>query len=130
MEIVTLTGLNFPTVRKAIDLFIQGSWPAIQPAAWGRNTGDGRRLSAEQEAVVRRVAVGPHLLHWCNRKEERPLPQRRQFGTLFVEASAVHGCGKRLRSSGRKPVMYRFAVAEPLAQLIEIDGFSRRGMRP
>jgi transposase len=46
MEIVTLTGLSYPTVRKAIDLFAVGGWLAIKPAARGRNAGDGRLLSA------------------------------------------------------------------------------------
>jgi transposase len=55
MQIVALTGLSYPTVRKAVDLFEAGGWPAIKPAARGRSAGDGRRLSAEQEAVVRRT---------------------------------------------------------------------------
>lgn len=55
MQIVALTGLSYPTVRKAVDLFVQGGWAAIKPAARGRNAGDGRRLSAEQEAQVRRT---------------------------------------------------------------------------
>ena len=46
MQIVTLTGLSYPTVRKAIDLFEAGGWQALKPAARGRNAGDGRLLSA------------------------------------------------------------------------------------
>jgi hypothetical protein len=53
MEIVTLTGLIYPMVRKAIGLFVEGGWPAIKAAARSRNAGDGRLLSAEQEAAVR-----------------------------------------------------------------------------
>lgn len=55
MEIVALTGLSYPTVRKAIDLFSAGDWAALKPAARGREPGEGRRLSAEQEASVRRT---------------------------------------------------------------------------
>lgn len=35
LQIVTLTGLSYPTVRKAIDLFEAGGWPALKPAARG-----------------------------------------------------------------------------------------------
>ena len=42
-------------MRKAIDLFIEGGWSAIKPAARGRSAGDGRLLSIEQEAAVRRT---------------------------------------------------------------------------
>jgi len=55
MQIAALTGLSYPTVRKAVDLFVAGGWPAIKPAARGRSAGDGRLLSAEQEAFVRRT---------------------------------------------------------------------------
>jgi transposase len=55
MEIASLSGLSRPTVRKAINLFVAGGCPAIAPAARGRSAGDGRLLSAEQEASVRRT---------------------------------------------------------------------------
>jgi transposase len=32
MQIVTMTGLSYPTVRTAIDLFEAGGWSAIRPA--------------------------------------------------------------------------------------------------
>ncbi|MEX3612298.1 MAG: helix-turn-helix domain-containing protein, partial [Burkholderia sp.] len=54
MQVVALTGLSYPTVQ-TIDLFSEGGWPAIKPANWGRNVGDGRRLNAEQEGTVRRT---------------------------------------------------------------------------
>lgn len=53
LQIAALTGLSCPKVREAVDLF--DGWPAIRPAACGRNAGDGRLLSAEQEAAVRRT---------------------------------------------------------------------------
>ena len=59
MEIVTLTGLSYPTVRKTIDLFSEGGWPAIKPAARGRSADRTVRRAharrAEQEASVRRT---------------------------------------------------------------------------
>ncbi|CUA99143.1 IS630 family transposase [Thiomonas bhubaneswarensis] len=55
MQIVALTGLSYPTVRKAIDLFAAGGWAALKPAARGRSAGQGRLLKPEQEAFVRRT---------------------------------------------------------------------------
>ncbi len=37
MEIAALTGLSYPAVRKAIDLYVAGGWLAIKPAARGRS---------------------------------------------------------------------------------------------
>ena len=55
MQIVSLTGLSYPTVRKAVDLYEDGGWPALKPAARGRDPGDGRRLSRAQEESIRRT---------------------------------------------------------------------------
>ena len=32
MELVQMSGLSYPAVRKVLDLFEQGGWPAIKPA--------------------------------------------------------------------------------------------------
>ncbi len=69
MQIFALTGLSYPTVRKAVDLFKAGGWPAIKPAYRGRNAGDGRRLSADQEAAVRRTI-----------RDKRPEQLKMEFG--------------------------------------------------
>ncbi len=49
MEIVALTGLSWPSVRRALDRFEQGGEDALEPAARGKQTGDGRRLDPRQE---------------------------------------------------------------------------------
>ena len=36
MQIVEMTGLSYPAVRAAIDLFEAGGWSAIRPALHGR----------------------------------------------------------------------------------------------
>jgi hypothetical protein len=58
MQIVTMTGLSYPTVRSAIDRFEAGGWGAIRPAARGRAKGDGarERFEAEQQEHQAKVA--------------------------------------------------------------------------
>ena len=48
MQIVDMTGLSYPPVRAAIDLFEAGGWSAIRPArAW---TSQRRRSGAQSSA--------------------------------------------------------------------------------
>jgi transposase len=56
-KIVDMTGLSYPTVRHAIDLYQAGGWSAIRPTARGRTPGQGRVLSAEQEQHIQRVII-------------------------------------------------------------------------
>lgn len=53
MQIVDMSGLSYPTVRNTIDLFEQGGWAAIKPAARGRKVGVGRCLTTAQEQTIR-----------------------------------------------------------------------------
>lgn len=55
MELVQMSGLSYPAVRKALDLFTQGGWPAIKPASRGRSMGDARLLTPEQEAHIQKT---------------------------------------------------------------------------
>jgi transposase len=55
MEIAELTGLTWPTVRTAIDLYENGGWKALKYRQVGRRKGQGRTLDAQQEARVRRM---------------------------------------------------------------------------
>ncbi len=49
------TGLSAPTVIGAYKAFVSGGWPAVPVQGLGRHLGQGRRLSAEQEAALRRA---------------------------------------------------------------------------
>jgi len=49
MGIVKLSGLSWPAVNAALKLFNEGGWTALQPKARGKETGNGRALSKEQE---------------------------------------------------------------------------------
>ena len=55
MELVQMSGLSYPAVRKTLDLFEQGGWAAIQPARRGRAQGDARLLTPEQEAHIQKI---------------------------------------------------------------------------
>lgn len=55
MAIVELTGLSYPAVRLAIDLYEEGGAAALKPSPRGRTPGDGRRLHADQEEAIRRT---------------------------------------------------------------------------
>lgn len=46
MQIVTLTGLSYPTVKRSIELYERGSWEALRPADRGRSKGQGGGCSA------------------------------------------------------------------------------------
>ena len=52
MKIMDMTGLTYPTVRKAIDLYEARGWPALRPASRGRALGAGRSLTLEQEQQI------------------------------------------------------------------------------
>lgn len=58
MRIVALTGLSYPTARRAVDLFEAGGWPAIKPASRGRSAGEGRLPNADlKQAIGSKVPV-------------------------------------------------------------------------
>jgi transposase len=53
MAIVELTGLSYPSVRRALSLYEAGGMSALRPATRGRKKGTGRSLSPEQEEKIR-----------------------------------------------------------------------------
>jgi transposase len=55
MRIVELSGLSYPTVRSAIDRYAQGGSETLKPSPRGRQAGEGRRLTDEQERQVRQI---------------------------------------------------------------------------
>ena len=57
MTIVAMTGLGYPCVHRAVDLFVAGGWPAIRPAYRGRAKGDGRVLSQTQEQAIQSLII-------------------------------------------------------------------------
>lgn len=64
MEIVALSKLSFPTVRKTINLYETGGWQAALAGRPGRPAGDGRHLTPAQEQRIRDMVCrhSPHVL--------------------------------------------------------------------
>ncbi len=104
MQIVELTGLSWPAVRTAIDLYEAGGAAALKPKERGRKSGEGRKLSAEQEAHIQKLIVEkrPEQL-----KMEFALWTRAAVGELiereFKIALSVRGVGKYLKRWGFTP---------------------------
>ena len=57
MQIVQMSGLSYPTVRGAIDLFEASGCSAVRPALRGRARGDDRVLSVAQEEAIQRMII-------------------------------------------------------------------------
>jgi transposase len=113
MQIVALTGLSYPTVRKTIDLYAEGGWAAIQPAARGRRAGDGRLLSAEQEASVRRTIC-----------DKRPEQMKMEFalwtrGALMQFIERGFGVRLSIRATGEYLRRWGFTPQKPIKRAYE-----------
>jgi len=55
MQIVHLSGLSWPAVHTALDLYRQGGWRALKPRSPGRKAGTGRSLDKAQEARIKKL---------------------------------------------------------------------------
>lgn len=55
MQIVELSGLSYPTIRGAIDLYEEGGMATIKPATRSKRAGQGRTLTEEQERCILQI---------------------------------------------------------------------------
>ncbi len=113
MQIVTMTGLSYPTVRTAIDLFDAGGWAAIRPAVRGRARGDGRVLSEAQEEAIQRMII-----------DKRPEQLKMDFS--FWSRAAVgqlieqeFGIKLQVRSIGKYLTRWGFTPQKPIKRAYE-----------
>ena len=113
MQIVTMTGLSYPTVRSAIDRFEAGGWGAIRPAARGRARGDGRTLSSAQEDAVQRMIIDkrPEQL-----KMDFSLWSRAAVGQLIEQE---FGIKLPVRSIGKYLTRWGFTPQKPIKRAYE-----------
>lgn len=113
MQIVTMTGLSYPTVRGAIDLFESGGWSAVRPAQRGRARGDGRVLSAAQEETIQRLIIDkrPEQL-----KMDFSLWSRAAVGQLIEQE---FGIKLQTRSVGKYLTRWGFTPQKPIKRAYE-----------
>ena len=113
MQIVTMTGLSYPTVRAAIDLFEAGGWSAIRPALRGRARGDGRVLSKAQEDAIQRMIIDkrPEQL-----KMDFHLWSRAAVGKLIEQELGIK---LQVRSIGKYLTRWGFTPQKPIKRAYE-----------
>ena len=75
MAIVGMTGLSYPAVRLASDLYEEGGYAALKPTPRGRTSGEGRTLTEEQEDAIRRTIC-----------DKRPEQLKMEFALWFRAA--------------------------------------------
>ena len=113
MQIVPLTGLSYPTVRAAIDLFESGGWSAVRPSVRGRARGDGRVLSQAQEDAIQRLIIDtrPEQL-----KMNFHLWSRSAVGQLIEQE---FGIKLQVRSIGKYLTRWGFTPQKPIKRAYE-----------
>ena len=108
MQVVAMTGLSYPTVRAAIDLFDAGGWGASRPALRGRARGDGRVLSQVQEDTIQRMIIDKRLEQL---KMDFHLWSRAAVGQLVEQE---FGIKLQVRSIGKYHTRWGFTPQKPI----------------
>lgn len=113
MQIVAMTGLSYPSVRRCIDLYEAGGWAAIKPAPRGRERGAGRVLSAAQEQAIQRTII-----------DHRPEQLKMDFFLWSRPAVAElieqeYGIRLQPRSVGKYLARWGFTPQKPLKRAYE-----------
>jgi len=89
MQIVELSGLSYPTVRGVIDRYGQDGAETIKPTPRGRQDGDGRSLTVEQEFRVRQII--------CDKRPEQLKMEFALWNRAAVMQLIERECGIKLR---------------------------------
>ena len=113
MELVQMSGLSYPAVRKTLDLFEQGGWPAIKPADRGREQGDARLLTPEQEALIQKTI--------CDKRPEQLKMDFFLWSRAAVMQLIEQECGLRLgvRTVGKYLARWGFTPQKPIKKAYE-----------
>lgn len=113
MEIIELSGLSYPAVRRAIEAFEAGGWSALKPAKRGRKTGYGRCLSPEQEASICRII--------CDKRPEQLKMDFYLWSRAAVGELIRLECGVELnvRTVGKLLERWGFTPQKPIKKAYE-----------
>lgn len=113
MAIVELTGLSYPAVRLAIDLYEEGGAAALKPPPRGRTPGDGRRLNADQEEAIRHTIC-----------DKRPEQLKMEFalwtrGAVMLFIEQEYGIKLSIRAVGDYLKRWGFTPQKPIKRAYE-----------
>jgi transposase len=113
MQIVELTGLSWPAVRAALDLYAEGGMAALRPKSRGREQGSGRTLTPAQEDHIRKLIIEkcPEQL-----KMEFALWTRVAVGELIERECGVRLC---VRAVGNYLKRWGFTPQKPIKRAYE-----------
>lgn len=113
MKIVELSGLTWPTVRKVIDRFEAEGSSSLKPKVRGRSDGDGRALSEEQEAKIRKLI--------CDRRPEQLKMEFALWTRGAVQELIAHefGIGLKIRAVGNYLKRWGFTPQKPIRKAYE-----------
>jgi transposase len=124
MQIVKLTGLSYPTVRRSIELYESGNWEALRPAQRGRSKGQGRVLTGSQEEAIRGSII-----------EQRPEQLKmacclwsRRAVMLLIEQ--LYGITLPVRTVGKYLARWGFTPQKPIKKAYEQRPEAPRQCRP
>lgn len=113
MQIVELSGLSYPAVRGAIDLYEAGGMAAIKPATRGKRAGQGRTLTEEQERCIRQII--------CDKRPEQLKMEFALWSRAAVMQLIEQECGIKLsvRGVGNYLSRWGFTPQKPIKKAYE-----------
>lgn len=113
MQIVTATGLSWPGVRAALDLYEAGGMAALKPAIRGKKPGTGRSLTAAQEHTIRTII--------CDKRPEQLKMDFALWSRAAVMQLIERECDIKLhvRSVGKYLTRWGFTPQKPIKKAYE-----------
>jgi transposase len=113
MQIVSLSGLTWPTVRKVIDGYEAHGAISLKPKERGRAVGDGRSLSTEQEAAIRKLI--------CDKRPEQLTMEFALWTRAAVQALILQECqvALKIRAVGNYLKRWGFSPQKPIRKAYE-----------
>ena len=113
MRIVTATGLSWPSVRSALDLYERGGMAALKPPVRGKKPGTGRSLTAEQEQNLQRII--------CDKRPEQMKMDFALWSRLAVMQliEREYGIKLHVRSVGKYLIRWGFTPQKPIKKAYE-----------